>query len=221
VQGGRDRSDGCSHNEAAEAGLEHVSSACRRAQDPRCRASGQTSRRVETDCYRFYDTNSGGFGDGQDVRSVTQAMWRGHGLCRKEVVPLTRPEGQTCYMSRDRLRRMRSCVRRPAKAALAVIEKRPKGWETRGQSGGSSCPVSRGSGWGLRPILKDRRSGAGMGDGAGQCDGGEVQDALDDAAKGMTTRMMRTVVDGAGRGTSISCWMRGGLWSGVRTTICC
>jgi ATP-binding cassette subfamily B protein len=183
-------------HDARSAGLEHVSftvPAGRKIAIVGPSGSGKST--LLKLLFRFYDTKAGRvLVDGQDVRSLTQQSLReAIGLVPQEVVLFNSSMKENLLYGRPDA--TDADLREAARKArlLEFIDKLPKGWETRvGERGVKLSGGERQRVGIARAILKnpailvlDEATSA-----LDSATEAEVQDALDDAAKGRTTLMV-------------------------------
>jgi ATP-binding cassette subfamily B protein len=183
-------------HDARVAGLEHVSFSVPAGKKIAIVGpSGSGKSTLLKLLFRFYDTKAGRvLVDGQDVRSLTQQSLReAIGLVPQEVVLFNSSMKETLLDGRPDA--TDADLREAARKArlLEFIDKLPKGWDTRvGERGVKLSGGERQRVGIARAILKnpailvlDEATSA-----LDSATEAEVQDALDDAAKGRTTLMV-------------------------------
>jgi ATP-binding cassette subfamily B protein len=183
-------------HDARSAGLEHVSfsvPAGRKIAIVGPSGSGKST--LLKLLFRFYDTKGGRvIVDGQDVRTVTQSSLReAIGLVPQEVVLFNSSMKENLLYGRPDASDEELRVAARKARLLEFIDKLPKGWETRvGERGVKLSGGERQRVGIARAILKnpailvlDEATSA-----LDSATEAEVQDALDDAAKGRTTLMV-------------------------------
>jgi ATP-binding cassette subfamily B protein len=183
-------------HDARSAGLEHVSFSVPAGKKIAIVGpSGSGKSTLLKLLFRFYDTKAGRvFVDGQDVRSLTQQSLReAIGLVPQEVVLFNSSMKENLLYGRPDA--TDEDLREAARKArlLTFIDKLPNGWETRvGERGVKLSGGERQRVGIARAILKnpailvlDEATSA-----LDSATEAEVQDALDDAAKGRTTLMV-------------------------------